>query len=268
MKAMSGYYSILQYCPDPFREEAANVGVLLYCPALNYIDVKISAGNDRVRRFFKKTTIDGERLNSAKKAVKDRICITERTKFKNLASLEGFITSMANELRFTKLRSITVDNAEITLEKIFLDLVGGRIKRDKEKKNLLRKKIDEAFRKPIFKGRIKYDQQFIVPIANRQIKIPYTYENGSMNLVRPERFDTNAGIDKALRLASTGDLIQRYDGKGVKKRLIIVSVADDKDVNLGIEEQIVRIFDEYKIRTVRGIAIDDFLSEVEKEAHI
>lgn len=29
---MKGYYSIIQYCPDLSRFEAANVGVLLFCP--------------------------------------------------------------------------------------------------------------------------------------------------------------------------------------------------------------------------------------------
>ena len=33
----TGYYSVIQYCPDRSRLEAANVGVLLFVPAGGYL---------------------------------------------------------------------------------------------------------------------------------------------------------------------------------------------------------------------------------------
>ena len=31
MSGRQGYYSLIQFCPDRFRSEAANVGVLVFC---------------------------------------------------------------------------------------------------------------------------------------------------------------------------------------------------------------------------------------------
>ena len=59
---IKGYYSIIQYCPDLSRLEAANIGVLLFCPEVRFIRAKTSAGNDRIRRFFGTDILDKERL--------------------------------------------------------------------------------------------------------------------------------------------------------------------------------------------------------------
>ena len=37
MKPSKGYYSLIQYCPDLGRLEAANVGVLLFCPERGFL---------------------------------------------------------------------------------------------------------------------------------------------------------------------------------------------------------------------------------------
>ena len=37
MNATKGYFSLVQYCPDLARQEAANVGVVLFCPDLQFI---------------------------------------------------------------------------------------------------------------------------------------------------------------------------------------------------------------------------------------
>jgi len=42
MNPTNGYYSLVQYCPDPSRVEAANVGAILFCPTLPYLDVRMS----------------------------------------------------------------------------------------------------------------------------------------------------------------------------------------------------------------------------------
>ena len=37
MKPSRGYYCIIQYCPDLGRLEAANIGVLLFCPDRGFL---------------------------------------------------------------------------------------------------------------------------------------------------------------------------------------------------------------------------------------
>jgi hypothetical protein len=58
-RSMRGYYSLVQFCPDSARAEAANVGVVVLCPDRHFIDCKFASSNDRVRRFF---SVQGEQL--------------------------------------------------------------------------------------------------------------------------------------------------------------------------------------------------------------
>jgi hypothetical protein len=47
-----GYYSIIQHCPHLGRFEAANVGVLLFCPERHFLQAITARNNSRVIRFF------------------------------------------------------------------------------------------------------------------------------------------------------------------------------------------------------------------------
>lgn len=39
MNSTKGYYSIVQYCPDPSRLEAVNIGLALFCPEISFLKV-------------------------------------------------------------------------------------------------------------------------------------------------------------------------------------------------------------------------------------
>ena len=69
MNPQPGYYSLIQYCPDHSRLEAANVGVLLFCPPLDFLDIRLSEDSERLQRFFGKDSFDPGRVESAKKAL-------------------------------------------------------------------------------------------------------------------------------------------------------------------------------------------------------
>jgi hypothetical protein len=51
MSAEKGFYSIIQYCPDLWRGEAANVGVVLFQPESRQMSVKLSDTLARVKHF-------------------------------------------------------------------------------------------------------------------------------------------------------------------------------------------------------------------------
>ena len=73
MNASKGYYSLIQYCPDLSRLEAANVGVLLFCPERQFIQARVSHNNDRIRRFFSPEQTDWPQLNALKDSVARRL---------------------------------------------------------------------------------------------------------------------------------------------------------------------------------------------------
>jgi len=51
VKPTRGYYWIIQYCPDLGRLEAANIGVLLFCPDRE-IKARMASDNGRIRHFW------------------------------------------------------------------------------------------------------------------------------------------------------------------------------------------------------------------------
>src|SRR5438046_2093048 len=118
MNPVKGYYSLIQYCPDLSRLEAANVGVLLFCPEPHFIDARTASSNQRVRRFFGSDDRDWDRINEAKAAIEDRLK-AEGEHFRTLEDLERFIGTRANEIQLTPPRPIKVFNPAQDLEALF-----------------------------------------------------------------------------------------------------------------------------------------------------
>jgi len=113
-----GYYSIIQFCPDISRQEAANIGVLLFCPELGFIRARTSESNERIYRFFGKESCDAARIEQMKGLVEKRL-IVEADSFRSREDLEKFIATRANDLQLTPLRSVLLDNPEEELDRLF-----------------------------------------------------------------------------------------------------------------------------------------------------
>ena len=125
MPGIRGYYGLIQYCPDASRAEAANVGVILFCPAPHFIGAQISEGNERIRRFFgKDREFDWGRIDAAKQAIETRLKTTG-AEFRSVDDLNQFIATRANELQITPLRSVKVQDPEAELDALFKELVEG-----------------------------------------------------------------------------------------------------------------------------------------------
>jgi len=56
MSLTKGYYSIIQYCPDPSRLEAVNIGVALFCPELRFLRARFG------RRRLASVSSSGNRI--------------------------------------------------------------------------------------------------------------------------------------------------------------------------------------------------------------
>src|SRR5689334_17691453 len=98
-----GYYSILQYVPNIERSEGANIGIVLFCPEIDYLKAYTSVSNERVKRFFgpdKNIHLDMDRLNVLKLAFEERID-AEASRIKTIDEFTRFIKSRANQLLLT-----------------------------------------------------------------------------------------------------------------------------------------------------------------------
>jgi hypothetical protein len=265
MTASKGYYSIIQYCPDAGRAEAANVGVVLFCPDLGFLDARVSQGNDRVSHFFGRDSFDRHRLNAVKHSVIKRLSV-DRGRFQTPADLEQFIATRANEIRLTPPRPMRVTDPKQDLDALFNDLVGGRAQR--EPRQPVFPELDQALRQPSLQGRIRYDEAVTVPVLGKTLRCPYAFRNERDNLVKPHAFseEESRATSAAAQLAVEGDLLQRHPDPERGERRFIVVPDFSPSLN-GTVQRIVDLFAEYRIRLVRREQIPDFVAEIEQHAH-
>ena len=117
MKPNKGWFSIVQFCPDPNRLESANIGVLLFCPALGFLDVRIASDNQRIIKFFGASGLDLALVNSFKKGLKERLQ-KERGNIVGHEQLLDFVDRRANQIRISTPRSIRVTAPEKQLDEL------------------------------------------------------------------------------------------------------------------------------------------------------
>jgi Protein of unknown function (DUF3037) len=189
MQAMAlykGYYSLIQFCPDPSRLEAANVGVLLFCPELRFVRARLSHDNRRIDKFFGHQ--DWDLVKAQKQAVVERL-MADAAHFRTLEDLQDYASRRANEIQLSPARPLKVQHAEKALEDLFQRLVGEHEHRDRGHRatTLFREAVTKAGLEPM----LKKDVTVTVPTIGRQMTAPYGYQNGRFNLIEPERFDAS-----------------------------------------------------------------------------
>ena len=127
MTAHRGYFSLIQFCPDASRLEAANVGVVLLCPELGFLEARTSRGNARVRRFFGPDAFHPVGLNMAKQSFVRRLKV-EWEGVPTVEQFQHFVDTRANELQLTAPRPVKVFDPACELQRLFDQLVTDRPK--------------------------------------------------------------------------------------------------------------------------------------------
>jgi hypothetical protein len=234
----TGYYFLIQYCPDLARDEAANVGVVLFCPELHFLKARTARSNDRIRQFFRPARPDWTRINVVKQFVERRLTI-DRDQFHDLASLERFAATLANAVRMTKPRAIAVSDPEMELNRLFEELVGDRVRWRSAR---IRRILDCSFRAADVAPYIQRNLTVALPGFERTVRVPYAFQNGRLNLIQVACFrDLTAGaiIQKAGRYAFEGDLLYRHrDSTLGDLQLIVVGqfASEQKDIAVAVAE--------------------------------
>ncbi len=263
MTPTTGYYSIIQYCPDPSRVEAANIGVLLFAPKLCFLKARTATGNARIRRFFGAQGHDWRRINSFKQAIEERLEVEQGT-IHTLEDLEQFIGRRANRLRITPPRSMRVINPEKDLDDLFRDLVGGRPR--SEQPASFKQYVGAQFARAGLSPKIRTDIQVVVPAFARRVEVPYGFQNGRFNLIQPARFqatDAATVIPTACRYAVEGrSLYESPDAELGELQLVVVgqfpaSAAEPKQV-------VARILAENKVRLYPASNLDRLIDEIRR----
>jgi len=127
MNATKGYFCLVQYCPDIARREAANVGVVLFCPELRFIRAKMMKINRRIRKFFGEEADNYQHLNAMKDALAKRLEV-EKAEFNVLEDLQHFVETRANKVILTRPNPVKVFDPEQDLAALFKELVDEPVK--------------------------------------------------------------------------------------------------------------------------------------------
>lgn len=122
MNTTRGYYSLVQYCPDLARQEAANAGVVLFCPERGFFRAKLTDSLAHIRRFFGHAADTDGHIAGMLKALVSRIEI-EQADFKSLEDLQQFVATRANKVILTPPKPVLVSEPEADLEALFRELV-------------------------------------------------------------------------------------------------------------------------------------------------
>ena len=268
---MKGLYSLLQYCPDSAKAEAANVGVLLLCPDARFFDGKLSGGNDRARRFFGLQGEGLERLVEAKLLFEKRIAV-ERPQMLRVEDFERFVETRANRLLLTPPRNMRVDDPAADLARLFRELVGGRamgegIKRDGQGVSV-RPRLRDLFSRPEMKRLVRPDVP-VAPRYGRPFTASYAYYNGQDSYVMPQTIhvDRDQTLREAEALAFRGSQL-RMHGVGDREAEMIVPLPSPNERFRATTEEVMALLHDYKVRTVTESRLDDLAEEIREKAHV
>lgn len=263
MKPVKGYYSIVQYCPDRSRGEAANLGVILFVPEIDFLQARFSQNNNRVRKFFGSWNFDNRWLKQAKHLLENRLS-EEKKHFKDVSDLLQFVQTRANELILTEPQPVRIDNPEDDLEKLFGQLVDKETQDTPSRQEVVIQELEQAFRSERLVGRIEFDRRVDIPFAeNKHMAVPYSFQNGKPNRIIPKRFKKTDPMGEGLSLAVRGDLLQQVDNAFI----VVPDIDNELKQPVELRHALTKLFDHYKIRTIWPEQRQDFINEVDQTAH-
>ena len=265
-----GFYSVVQYCPDRFRAEAVNVGLVLLCVDPHALRVKMTGNHDRVRKLFAISKQDLENLKFSTDGLTSRI-ENSADELRTSEDLAAFAASRANDLRLTEPRLAKLVNFDEDFERLFAQLVETHSTAELAEASpaeVLPPKLGEVFYRLQQARKIWQPGTITVPIYKRKIEIPYAYRNGVVNLVKPHVFPANKRAEtQAATLTVNGQLIQKHPIDGERHTLIVVSTQENAEQAKEIDDHVAPLFRDLGVRLVRPLDADSFANEVEAAAH-
>jgi len=257
---MKGFFSLIQFSPDIARCEAINIGVIVVSEEVGFLKMRLTEDFKRVQKLLPLSS----QINDAKylESMKDAFCdLIERNREALLkkGEFERFVRTRPHEIRLTEPKSIKLDDPENDLNDLFSTLVTVTQRHEKKSSEVLFPDLDRALRMPGFSGKIQFDVTIDLPITGKCFSAPYSYRNGHVNFIKPQRF---SDFSMAEQLATEGGILQ----KKTENRLIVIpDVAIKKpDASQHINE----LFALFEIQCFNGNDISPLIAQIEREAHI
>lgn len=265
--ACTGYYGLIQYCPDHSRMEKANVGVVLVCPEINFLDCRINVKNERIRKFFGEQVGDLQQIKIMKKGLENRL-LHDPT-LRNLDNFRKFQSLLANELQISELRPVRVQNPQTELAQLYAELVDLGAKHEKVMPPALFERLDEMMLSDRLKNLVQHDVKIRLPIMEKEIEVPYSYQNGSFNLIQKQNYNqvSEGPIFKAAsQIAVQGHLLFKHgiEGKGQCQMIVIGSFGN---LNSSVKSRVTQLFREHDVSLYHEDTLDQLERKIIETAH-
>lgn len=263
MKPQKGYYSVIQYCPDLSRFESANIGVILFCPESGFLKAMTSNSNQRIQKFFGRAGHDWKQIQAFKKGIEDRLK-KEHTGIRTIDDLHQFIAMRANSIQVSDPRPMRVVDPEHELTELFNKMVGESSKRESPRS--LKKELANKFSLAGLDRKIVADVTVEVPVVNRDVEIPFGFQNGRFNLIQPVRFgasDPDTTIRTACKYAVEGrSIFEHEDARYGELQLLIVGQFRSNDEQSA--SVVRRVFNDNKVKLYQFDKVPQLIDEIRR----
>ncbi len=270
METNRSFYSVVQYCPDRFRAETVNIGLVLFCQEPRFLRARIAGNHRRLKRVF---NVSSKMSNSIRLSEQNLLYRLNEAgeDIVTLDDLKAYVATRANDLRLTEPRLAVVSDFEADFSRLFAKLVEEHSTAQRAEASpaeVLPPRLGEVFYRLQQAGKIWQPGMISVPIYKRKLDIPYAFKNGVVNLVKPHVFPANKRAEtQAATLTVNGQLIQRHLIDGEQHKLIVVSTQENAEQAREIDEHVAPLFKDLGVRLVRPSDVDCFANEVEASAH-
>lgn len=263
MNPTKGYYSIIQFCPDLSRVEAANVGVMLFCPERSFLKAVTTSNNSRIIHFFGSKGHDWKRINAMKRGLEDRLQ-KESPDIRNVEDLKQFIALRANLFQFTPPNPMKVFEPEKDLADLYEKIFGEPANKARQKS--LKRYLGDKLSSAGLDRKIAHDLKVTVPVLQKQVEIPYGFQNGRFNLINPVRFgavDPDHAVATACKYAVEGrSLYDNPDPTLGELQLVIVGQFRPKDNDS--QQKVRHVFRDYGVELYRTDELPELVDKIRR----
>lgn len=265
MTTTKGYHSIIQYCPDPSRLEAVNLGVALFCPEIRFLKAQFGRSKTRVRHLFGKQ--DWEFIALQQAAIEARLAREQET-FEKLEDLESYISRRANALTLTSPRPVKVENPHRELKDLVRRLVGSQLEATQHAARMS-KELGNALQIAGVAVNLRRNVTVHPPALPKPFKAPFAYQNGRLNLIEPLQFEgqtASAIFNRASATAVEGAFLSEYKDPelGDLSLVVVAKFAPDQQHE---RDTAMTVFRKHQVPMYTFDALEPLIADIRQRSH-
>lgn len=188
----TGYFTVLRYVPDEYREEFINIGIILHSPNDKVIDIKLTKNFSRVKSFDDEVNLEILKLvlegleEDFKVSTVNGPSITE---LESKELLKNRTTFYVNQLQFSPIYQILINDFERDFNDLFRTYIYFETKK---KERITSEEVKTLMRRVMrTKGILdKIDKNPVLYNRTEEIGLDFAFtSNDSKNFIKALSFD-------------------------------------------------------------------------------